>query len=356
MGWQDRDYSRTPSGGGWSVLNWLLTGSVPLFRVFGISVRMHAAFLVMVALWLLFGFGPGTPLVFKLQVVAVLWTIIILHEFGHCFGARWTGGSAELITLNPLGGLAYAMAAHNPFSQTVTVAAGPAVNVIICIITGSILLPMTGDVPLTPWSGFRGFFSSDWATLLEWVMLFHSISLGLLYFNLLPIFPLDGGQLLHAILWRPMGYYKAMWITVHIGLVGASLLILYGLIGVTGFGGGLMLFIGINCLLNCIQWRAALKQTDPYSFESYMAEGGIERARVHTQRQDERESQRRAKARAREQEEERREKEEVDRILAKVAEQGMNSLSSREKKALARATENQIKRDQEREKRVRASW
>ncbi len=50
------------------------------------------------------------------------------------------------------------------------------------------------------------------------------------------------------------------------------------------------------------------------------------------------------------------EQKEVDRILAKVAEQGMNSLSSREKKALARATENQIKRDQEREKRVRASW
>ena len=50
------------------------------------------------------------------------------------------------------------------------------------------------------------------------------------------------------------------------------------------------------------------------------------------------------------------EQKEVDRILAKVAEQGMNSLSSREKKALARATENQRKRDLEREKRIRASW
>ncbi len=50
------------------------------------------------------------------------------------------------------------------------------------------------------------------------------------------------------------------------------------------------------------------------------------------------------------------EQKEVDRILAKVAEQGMQSLTGREKKALARATENQRKRDQAKEKRIRSSW
>lgn len=50
------------------------------------------------------------------------------------------------------------------------------------------------------------------------------------------------------------------------------------------------------------------------------------------------------------------EQKEVDRILAKVAEQGMASLTSREKKALAQATENQRKRDQAKEKRIRSSW
>ncbi len=50
------------------------------------------------------------------------------------------------------------------------------------------------------------------------------------------------------------------------------------------------------------------------------------------------------------------EQQEVDRILAKVAEKGMHSLTSGEKKALDRASQNQRRRDAEREKKVRSSW
>ncbi len=346
MGYDDRDYSRSSSGAGGAmgVLNWLMTGSVPLFRVFGISVRMHAAFLIMLALVLLFGFGPHTPFPVKLQIVAILWGIVLLHEFGHCFGARWTGGSAELITLNPLGGLAYAMAANNPWSQGVTVAAGPLVNVVICLVTGVSIYFMHGSVPLLP-------YVYEWG----WIELTYAISLGLLYFNMLPIFPLDGGQFLQALLWKPLGQYRSMWITVHVGLVGAILLMTYAVFARAGFGGGLMLLIGINCLINCIQWRQMLSQTDPYAYEGYMAESGYDRAHAAQQRQREKESATRAKRRQREEQEERREQEEVDRILAKVADQGMNSLSAGEKRVLARATENQRKRDAEREKRRRSS-
>lgn len=50
------------------------------------------------------------------------------------------------------------------------------------------------------------------------------------------------------------------------------------------------------------------------------------------------------------------EQREVDRILAKVGEQGMHSLTARERKTLKRATENQRRRDAAREKKIRASW
>jgi RNA-splicing ligase RtcB len=139
-----------------------------------------------------------------------------------------------------------------------------------------------------------------------------------------------------------------MWITVHVGIVGSILLMVYALTSGGGFGTMLMLLIGLNCLMNCIQWRSMLQQTDPYAYEGYMAETGYERAQAAQQRQREKESVVRAKRRQREEEEVRREQEEVDRILAKVGESGMNSLTGAEKKALARATENQRKREQER--------
>jgi stage IV sporulation protein FB len=349
MGFQDRDYSRDNPGRAAGVLNWLMTGSVPLFRVFGIDVRMHAAFLVMLGLVLLFGFGPGTPWQMRLQFMAVLWSIVLLHEFGHCFGARATGGSADLITLNPLGGLAYAMAAPNPFSQAVTIAAGPGVNVLICLVTGTWIYLLTGDVLLTPNSFITNFPRGYGADIFDWLWITHATSLGLLFFNMLPVFPLDGGQLLQALLWKPLGHYRSMWITVNIGIVGAIGIMIWALLG-GGFGGGIMLFIGLNCLLNCIQYRTMLKHTDPYGFEYAAADAGYERALQKQRRAEDKEMARRRKVREKTEREEATERAEVDRILAKVAQSGMGSLTGGERKALARASENQRRRDDEKAK------
>ncbi|HEY0008538.1 MAG TPA: site-2 protease family protein [Tepidisphaeraceae bacterium] len=350
MGFNDRDYSRDNHGRSAGVLNWLMTGSVPLFRVFGIDVRMHAAFLIMLALVLLLGFGPNTPWTIRLQLVGVLWGIVLLHEFGHCFGARATGGSADLITLNPLGGLAYAMAANNPFSQTVTIAAGPAVNAVISLICGVWIYLISGNVLLTPNAFGTHFPYEGWDGVYDWLWIIHATSLALLFFNLLPVFPLDGGQLLQALLWKPLGHFRAMWITVNIGIAGAILMMLWALFVRSGFGGGLMLFIGLNCLLKCIQYRTMLKHTDPYGFESASNDAGFERALRKQSRSEDRELAKRRKARERAEREEAIERQEVDQILTKVAAGGMASLSSRERKALARASDNQRRRDTDKAK------
>src|SRR5690606_6294598 len=105
----------------------------------------------------------------------------------------------------------------------------------------------------------RGLLS--WVQFLFWI---YGISYALLIFNLLPVWPLDGGQLLQSILWPKLGFYRSMMITMNVGIVGSVLMIMYA---IASFRTGLwvlLLFIGINCLLNCINQRRMLVAEGPW--------------------------------------------------------------------------------------------
>src|SRR5262245_6356805 len=125
MAWQDRPYYRDRSDATGNPLMWLLTGSFHLFTVAGIRVRMHASLALLIVLVLLFGVGGfGFTVAMRVQSMAMLFAVILLHEFGHCFAARSVGGTAEEIIMTPLGGLAMAMAPRRPWATFVTVAGG----------------------------------------------------------------------------------------------------------------------------------------------------------------------------------------------------------------------------------------
>jgi Zn-dependent protease len=228
------------------------------FRVFtlaGITVRVHILFL----LWILFrlfqaqGDWQGT-----LAWMGMLFGIVLLHEFGHCFGARAVGGDAHNIVMWPLGGLAFADAPMRPWPQFVTVACGPLVNVALCILSAAVLIIATGRpevVSLSPWSPFNIFAMN--ATWQVYVGLFYHVNLILLYFNLLPIYPLDGGQILWTILWPFTGLQRATVLAAQLGLVGAVLL---GMWGLSRPGGGMLIAIAIFGGLTCFQRLQAIRQ------------------------------------------------------------------------------------------------
>lgn len=349
MGWEDRPYYRDRSSEPMSPLRWLMTGSVPLFTAFGIRVRAHAALIVLAGLILLFGVGAGGvgP---RVQFVTALFGIVLLHEFGHCFAARWVGGNADEILMTPLGGLAMTYAPRRPWQTFVTVAGGPLVNVVICLICGAGLFAIIGYWPLGPFqfgSVHERVVDSrllNWVGFLFWI---YGISYGLLIFNLLPIFPLDGGQLLQSILWPKLGYYKSMLITVNVGLVGSVLMMMVGIASFGQWFGFLVLMIGLMCLLNCINMRRMLVSQGPWAFSD---EDAIDYGGGYSQRRNggpNFRARRAAKRREKLQRQADVEQERIDQILAKVSASGMASLNWAERRALKKATERQRARDAE---------
>lgn len=194
-------------------------------RVAGIDIRIHAAFLILIA-WaaaapLLGGQGARAALL-SVALVASVFGLVVLHELGHALTARRFGIGTRDITLLPIGGVAQLeRAAYRPSEELLIALAGPAVNV-------GLVLPLLGAVALSE-GGLAslaiGASQSSWLAMLFWA----NASLAL--FNLLPAFPLDGGRVLRALLALRLERVRATWIAARIGQAFAVGLGLLGLLG-----------------------------------------------------------------------------------------------------------------------------
>lgn len=331
-------------------VNW----SFKIGRLFGIDVRVHVAFVicafVLLAMEMPKGADAGTvpitrTLVRALGGYAILFVIVLLHEFGHCFGARYTGGEADEILIWPLGGLAYTHPPHTPSAHMVTTAAGPSVNVIICAICSAIIVLGTGRLGAVPWNPLHPMWPAVAGIIPTeaqlWVMRVFGISYLLLLFNLLPIFPFDGGRLLQAYLWPRTGYGRSMELATATGMIGA---IAVGIFGLFIEESMLLLMIAGFGYLTCWQTRRVLREQGAYGLsEAGMGFGGGE-FDMHDdpERQPgffERRRIRRAQAReARERRQREQIEQAVEAILRKVSEQGVHSLTPRERRTLEEET------------------
>ncbi|NLG43493.1 MAG: hypothetical protein GX547_09620 [Phycisphaerae bacterium] len=334
-----------------------LGGSIRIGQLFGINLRVHVLFLIWIGYILLT--APAEARLSEGLFWGMLFGIVLLHELGHCFGARMMGGEANDIMMWPLGGLAYAAAPMRPWPQFVTVAAGPAVNVLLCLISGTILATAGGTVEfsINPFSAVRiSHLAPVWVEVLA---VFYHVNYFLLAFNLLPIYPLDGGQILHSIVWPFVGLQRATIIACYIGLAGAIYL------GVRGLqGGGMLLFIAIFGGLTCWQrlrmaQAGMLVEDDRFTVYEPADRPGFFK-RLFGRRSGGRRSHSPIEYPegrpspnpnpgawdAKMSEQQRREAE-IDRILKKVSEQGVQSLSYVERQALEQATRERQERERE---------
>ena len=181
-------------------------GTFRLFRAFGIDVSLHWTWLLLaIYVW------QVRPSHYQAKGWAAaeylaLFVIVLLHEFGHALACRSVGGKADRILLWPFGGVAFVSPPQRPGALLWSIAAGPLVNIVLVPVTlllAELVRPDAGDVHM-------------------FVTTLFYVNIALLVFNLLPIYPLDGGQMLRALLWFAVGQGRSLMVAAMIGLVGAG--------------------------------------------------------------------------------------------------------------------------------------
>ena len=191
-------------------------GSIRLFRVAGIEVFLHWSWFLVavyeVQVWRSMFSSP----IWAVLLYLGLFVLVTMHEFGHALACRQVGGRAERIVLWPLGGIAFVSPPPRAGAMLWSIAAGPMVNLL--------LLPILTYAQHA--AGRAGWVNTNVDAYLVLLWLWR-INLMLLLFNLLPIYPLDGGQIVRALLWFPLGQIRSLIIATGIGFVGGGVLLLW---------------------------------------------------------------------------------------------------------------------------------
>jgi stage IV sporulation protein FB len=356
MGWENRDYGRSGGGDRFRGAVGRIFGdatnpwgwSLPLYRAWGIQVRLHLLFVIMIVWQLVVAAMRSTDdLQWAATWIGTLFFIVLLHEYGHCFACRWVGGTADQILMWPLGGLASCHPPRRWTADLVTTLGGPGVNVVIWLVLAAALwgvLPEGARAnalvinPFAPLNGAASVRLADgtqpfWLWALWGAYL--SNAANLLFNMLLPMYPMDAGRTVRDLLWPRLGHRRSTMLMAMVGLCIAVPLALYGLFTPSWIYFGLGLFGASVCWM---EWKVQkyAPEEDPilggYNFDrGYRGMPGAD--------DDDRAREKKAKEVAKRREQEQEEQAELDRILAKIAHSGMGSLTASEKRWLERATE-----------------
>jgi Zn-dependent protease len=183
-------------------------GTIRLFQFAGINVFLHWSWFL-VAAYEIEDRGRYSSLAWSGFEYLALFAIVLAHEFGHALACRQVGGTADRVVLWPLGGVAYVSPPPRPGATLWSIAAGPLVNVALIPILGVLYFAFSASQPS----------QSDFMVFLGDLSL---INFGLLLFNILPIYPLDGGKILRSLLWFVLGRAQSLMVVVMIGFIGVA--------------------------------------------------------------------------------------------------------------------------------------
>jgi Zn-dependent protease len=182
--------------------------------------------------------------------IVLLFACVLLHELGHALTANAFGIHTADITLLPIGGVArLERIPTEPRQELLIAIAGPLVNVVIAAVL-IFYLNQRADA-----SDF-GDFNSPRVGMLSKLA---SVNIGLVLFNLIPAFPMDGGRVLRALLAMRMNYVRATEIAAKIG---QGIAIFLGIIGL--FSNSLLIFIALFVFIGAQQEAAMARMRYAY--------------------------------------------------------------------------------------------
>jgi Zn-dependent protease len=194
--------------------------SLNLFRVRGIQLAVHSSFFLLLAYIAWEGWQPdpadGTGggwvgMISSIAILLAFFTCVVLHELGHSFTAMRFGVGVRRILLMPIGGMAeFDSIPRQPSRELLITLAGPAVNFVIAGVLWLVVRPPVG----WPFGAYE--FAVD-ARGIAQLLIHWNLIMGC--FNLVPVFPMDGGRILRAALASRLPYLRATRLAAHIGKV-----------------------------------------------------------------------------------------------------------------------------------------
>ena len=198
-----------------------MSWSIKFARVTGIDLKIHFTFLLFL-IWIGFTYlsvGGAAAARNGILFVLLLFGCVLLHELGHALTAKVFDIQTTDITLLPIGGVArLERIPEEPKQELLIAVAGPSVNVVIAFL----LIFYLGH--RAAMSDFGDVNTPRVAMLSKLA----SVNVGLVLFNLIPAFPMDGGRILRSVLAMRMNYLRATEIAARIG---QALAVIFGIIG-----------------------------------------------------------------------------------------------------------------------------
>jgi Zn-dependent protease len=220
-----------------------LAGTVGSLRIFGIPVRLHFTFLLLLVFLLFIGVGGKQSGAATAIYILALFASVLLHEVGHALVARWYGIRTHEIVMYPIGGVSRLEKQPKARQELLISMAGPAVNLLIAVI----LLATERD-----WLPLEGLRVPTDANLIERIAI-GNLLLGL--FNLLPAYPMDGGRILRSLI----AFWKSEDEATEIAAAGGRFLaVAMGLFGLLS-GNFLLMFVALFVYLGAQQEGAAAR-------------------------------------------------------------------------------------------------
>lgn len=231
-----------------------MRGSFRLLRIAGIDLRVHFTFPLVLLLGAVQWGDPhgAAGALFGIVLMLALFACVVLHELGHSLVARRLGIPVREIVLLPIGGVAIMVRTpRRPLHELLIAAAGPVVSGLLALAFAGLLagaypgLGLDARRLVDPQQAAPGL-----RTLVAWLL---TANLGLLLFNLIPAFPMDGGRMLRAVLATFLGFQRATRIAATLGQIVAMLL---GVVAVVA-GNLFLALIAVFVFMAASQQRAA---------------------------------------------------------------------------------------------------
>ena len=223
-----------------------ISGTIGMLRIFGVPVRLHFTFILLLIFLLFIGIGGQQSGAMTALYILALFGSVLLHEIGHTLVARYYGIGTTEIVMFPIGGVSRPERMPKAREEFWIAISGPLVNALIAAVLFIWLAVHNQFVPI------QLLKEPTDANLIERIAAGNFL---LFVFNLLPAYPMDGGRVLRSLLALFKPEEEATRIAAGAGQVLAALMGLFGLLSANF----ILVFIAMFIYIGASQEGAAVR-------------------------------------------------------------------------------------------------